>query len=76
MDEGVWGFELKNKKWGKKKGAEQNKKYFDDVEIVYLELIDSEMKIKLSRIVRALLEIDDVLNSREVAAKDKKEIAA
>ncbi len=45
----------------------KNEEYFEAVEVVYLAMSEAELNVRLLRIVRTLLEIDEVLVSRELA---------
>jgi hypothetical protein len=46
----------------------KNEEYFDAAEVVYLAMSDLELNVRLLRVVRTLLEIDEVLVSRDLAA--------
>ena len=46
----------------------KNEEYFDAVEVVYLAMSEAELNVRLLQVVRTLLEIDEVLVSRDVAA--------
>lgn len=46
----------------------KNEKYFDAVEVVYLAMSEAELNVRLLRVVRTLLEIDELMVSRDVAA--------
>lgn len=46
----------------------KNEEYFDAVEVVYLAMSGIELNVRLLRVVRTLLEIDELMVSREVAA--------
>ena len=45
----------------------KNEEYFEAVEVVYLSMSEAELNVRLFRIVRTLLEIDEALLSRELA---------
>ncbi len=52
----------------RKRGTRKNEEYFEAVEFVYLAMSEVELNVRLLRIVRTLLEIDEALLSRDVAA--------
>ncbi len=47
--------------------GKKNEKYFDAVEVVYLAMSEVELNVRLIRVVRTLLEIDEGLVSRDLA---------
>lgn len=51
----------------RKRGTRKNEEYFEAVEVVYLAIGGLELNVRLLRVVRTLLEIDEVLVSRELA---------
>lgn len=61
------GSGLSRKKNNKNGGIRKNEEYFDDVETVYLSMDELELNRRLARVMRTLLEIDEILVSREVA---------
>lgn len=61
------GSGLSRKNNFKKERTKRNEKYFEDVELVYLGLDELELNRRLARVMRTLLEIDEILISREVA---------
>ena len=52
----------------RKRGTRKNEEYFEAVEVVYLAMSEAELNARLLRVVRTLLEIDELMVSREVAA--------
>ncbi len=52
----------------RKRGTRKNEVYFGAVEVVYLAMSGLELNGRLLRVVRTLLEIDEVLVSRDFAA--------
>lgn len=61
------GFDLSRKKNNRNGGIRKNEEYFEAVETVYLFMDELELNRRLVRVMRALLEIDEILDSREVA---------
>ena len=61
---GVWLSRKKNYKNGR---TRKNEEYFEAVEMVYLGLDELDLNKRLARVMRTLLEIDEILVSREVA---------
>lgn len=51
----------------------KNEEYFDDVEVIYLTMDEAELSRRLSRVMRTLLEIDEILVSREIGLLGSKE---
>jgi hypothetical protein len=45
----------------------KNEEYFDAVEVVYSAMSELELNVRLLRVVRTLLEIDELMVSRELA---------
>ena len=56
----------RKKKYGDRRTC-KNKEYFAAVETVYLAKDELELNKRLARVMRTLLEIDEILVSREVA---------
>ena len=52
----------------RKRGTRKNEEYFEAVEVVYLAMSEAELNVRLLRVVRTLLEIDELMVSRDVAA--------
>ena len=50
-----------------RKGTRKNEEYFEAVEVVYLAMSEAELNVRLLRVVRTLLEIDELMVSRELA---------
>ena len=61
------GSGLSRKKNLRKGRTRKSEEYFEAVELVNLGLDELEMNRRLARVMRALLEIDEILDSREVA---------
>ncbi len=61
------GSGLSRKKNNKNGRTRKNEEYFEAVELVYLGLDELELNKRLARVMRTLLEIDEILVSREVA---------
>lgn len=61
------GSGLSRKKNNRNGGTRKNEEYFEAVELVYLGLDEMELNRRLARVMRTLLEIDEILDSREVA---------
>lgn len=61
------GSGLSRKKNYKNGRTRKSEEYFDAVELVYLGLDEMELNRRLVRVMRTLLEIDEILDSREVA---------
>lgn len=51
----------------RKRGTRKNEEYFEAVEVVYLAMSEVELNVRLLRVVGTLLEIDEVLVSRDLA---------
>jgi hypothetical protein len=51
----------------RKRGTRKNEEYFEAVEFVYLAMSELELNVRLLRVVRTLLEIDEVSVSRDLA---------
>lgn len=60
------GSGLSRKKNNKNGGKKKNEEYFEAVETVYLSMDELELNKRLARVMRTLLEIDEILFSREV----------
>ncbi len=56
----------RKKKYGDGR-IKKNEVYFEDVEVIYLAMDEAELNRRLVRVMRALLEIDEILVSREIA---------
>ena len=52
----------------RKRGTGKNEEYFEAIEVVCLAMSEAELSVRLLRVVRTLLEIHEVLVSREVTA--------
>ena len=62
------GSGLSKKKNNRNGGTRKNEKYFDEMELVYLFLNEAELNGRLSRVMRTLLEIDEIIQKREIAS--------
>ncbi len=61
------GSGLNSKNNLKKRGTRKNEEYFEAVEVVNLAMSGLELNVRLIRVVRTLLEIDEALVSRDLA---------
>ncbi len=61
------GSGLSRKKNNRNGGPRKNEEYFEVVETVYMSMDELELNRRLARVMRTLLEIDEILVSREVA---------
>lgn len=61
------GSGLSRKKNNKNGRTRKNEEYFEAVETVCLSMEELELNRRLARVMRTLLEIDEILVSREVA---------
>ena len=61
------GSGLSRKKNIRNGGTRKNEEYSEVVETVYVSIDELELNTHLARVMRTLLEIDEILISREVA---------
>ncbi len=52
----------------RKRGTRKSEEYFEAVGVVYLTMSEVELNVRLLRVVHTLLEIDECLVSRDLAA--------
>ena len=60
------GSGLRRKKNNKNGRTRKNEEYFEVVETVYMSMDELELNKRLAMVMRTLLEIDEILFSREV----------